>query len=73
MKCANYPRATHCGGDIVTLLWLHVCVCPSLRPGVDLVKTIDFGGLRSKVKVTVDIYGNKFLNTIETKPLCVSS
>ena len=27
---------------------------------------IDFGGQRSKVKVTLDIYGNKLVNTIET-------
>ena len=33
---------------------------------------IDFGGQRSKVKVTMYIYGNKLVNTIETKPLCVS-
>ena len=33
---------------------------------------IDFGGQRSKVKVTMDIYGNKLMNTIETKPLCAS-
>ena len=26
----------------------------------------DFGGQRSKVKVTMDIYGNKLVNTIET-------
>ena len=32
----------------------------------------DFGGQRSKVKVTMDIYGNKLVNTIETKPLCAS-
>ena len=30
---------------------------------------IDFGGQRSKVKVTIDIYGNKLVNT---KPLCIS-
>ena len=29
---------------------------------------IDFGGQRSKVKVTIDMYGNKLVNTIETKP-----
>ena len=29
-------------------------------------------GLRSKVKVTMDIYGNKLVSTIETKPLCAS-
>ena len=33
---------------------------------------IDFGGQRSKVKVKMDIYGNKLVNTIATKPLCVS-
>ena len=33
---------------------------------------IYFGGQRSKVKVTMDIYGNKLVNTIETKPLCIS-
>ena len=34
---------------------------------------IEFGGQRSKVKVTMDIYGDKPMNTIETKPLCISS
>ena len=34
---------------------------------------IDFEGQRSKVKVTMDIYGDKLVNTIETKPLCISS
>ena len=34
---------------------------------------IDFGGQRSKVKVTIDMYGNKLVNMIETKPLCVTS
>ena len=33
---------------------------------------IDFGGQRTKVKVTIGIYGNKLVNTIETKPLCIS-
>ena len=33
---------------------------------------IDFEGQRSKVKVIMDIYGNKLVNTIETKPLCAS-
>ena len=27
---------------------------------------IDFGGQRSKVKVTIDMYGNKLVNMIET-------
>ena len=33
---------------------------------------IDFGGQRSKVKVTMDIYRNKLVNMIETKPLRIS-
>ena len=33
---------------------------------------IDFGGQRSKVKITTDIYGNKLVNTIETTPLHIS-
>ena len=33
---------------------------------------IDIGGQRSKVKVTMDINGNKLVNTIETKQLCIS-
>ena len=33
---------------------------------------IDFWGQRLKVKVTIDIYGNKLVNMIETKPLCAS-
>ena len=34
---------------------------------------IDFGGQRSKVKVTIEMYGNKLVNTMETKPFCASS
>ena len=34
---------------------------------------IDFEGQRTKVKVTMDIYGNKLVNTMETKPLCITS
>ena len=33
------------------------------------INPIDFGGQRSKVKVTMDIYGNKLVKTIETQPL----
>ena len=33
---------------------------------------IDLRGQRSKVKVTMSIYGNKIVNTIEIKPLCAS-
>ena len=36
------------------------------------MKPIDFGGQRSKVKVTVDIYGNKLVKTVETKLLCAT-
>ena len=32
------------------------------------INPIDFGGQMSKVKVTMGIYGNKRVNTIETKP-----
>ena len=34
------------------------------------MNSIDFGGQRSKVKVTIHIYGNKLVNTIEAKLLC---
>ena len=37
------------------------------------VNPIDFGGQRSKVKVTIPIYGNKLVNKIETKALYASS
>ena len=33
---------------------------------------IDFVGQRSMVKVTMDIYGNKLVNTIATKLFCAS-
>ena len=33
---------------------------------------IDFVDQRSKVNVTMAIYGNKFVNMIETKLLCIS-
>ena len=33
---------------------------------------IDFGGQSSKVNITMDIYRNKLVNMIETKPLCIS-
>ena len=34
---------------------------------------IDFGGHRSKFKVTIEMYGNKLVNMIETKLLCATS
>ena len=37
------------------------------------INPIDLLGQRSKVKITIDIYENTLVNTIETKPLCVSS
>ena len=43
----------------------HVSHCERINP-------IDYEGQRSKVKVTMDIYGNKLVNTIATKPLCIS-
>ena len=39
---------------------------------IEWMNTIDFGGQRSKVKVTTDMYGNKLVNRIETKPFCIS-
>ena len=42
-----------------------------VRPG-ERMNPIDFGGQRSKVKVTMDIYENKLVNMIETKLLCTS-
>ena len=39
---------------------------------VKRMNPIDFGGQRSKVKVTMDIYGNKLVSMIETKLLCAS-
>ena len=33
---------------------------------------IDFGGQKSKGKVTMDIYGNKLVNTVNTNLLCIS-
>ena len=40
--------------------------------GVSIMNLIDFGGQKSKVKVTMDIYGNKLVNMIATNPLCAS-
>ena len=34
---------------------------------------IVYGGQKSKVKVTMEIYGSKLENTIATKPLCAFS
>ena len=34
--------------------------------------TVDFGGQKSKVKVTMNIYGDKLVNMIESKLLCIS-
>ena len=36
------------------------------------MNTIDFVGQRSQVKVTLDTYVNKLVNTTETKLLCIS-
>ena len=51
--------------DFFIKLGRHVCHGKRMNP-------IDFGGQRSKVKVTMDIYGNKLVNTIGTKPLWIS-
>ena len=41
IELGYYPRATRCGGDIVTLLWFRASVCAWFRPSVDLVNTIE--------------------------------
>ena len=46
-------------------------LCRHVRHG-ERMNPIDFKGQRSKVKVTMDIYGNKLVNTIANKPLCIS-
>ena len=43
-----------------------------LGKDVNLSKRMDPIVFRSEVKVTMDIYGNKLVNMIETKPLCIS-
>ena len=53
-------------------------MCLFIKLGIDdrhseRMDPIDFGGQRLKVKVTMDIYGNKLVNMIQTKPLCTSS
>ena len=55
----------------------YTIVCFFVKLGRDVnhyerMNPIDFVGQRSKVKVTMDIYGNKLVNTIETKPFCNS-
>ena len=37
------------------------------------INPIDFGGQRSKVKVTIDKYENKLVKKIETKRMCAFS
>ena len=37
-----------------------------------MIDTIDFGGRRSKINVTIDICGNKLVNSIAIKLLCAS-
>ena len=36
------------------------------------IDPIDYGGQRSKVKVTIDMCGNKLVNMKETKPMCAT-
>ena len=54
-----YPRATHCGGDIVTLLWFRpcVCVCVSVCPSrFDLVNTIETESLHASSSNLADMF-----------------
>ena len=55
--------------------WTIACLFIKLGRHVhydERMNPIYFGARRSKVKVRIDIYGNKLVNTIETKPLCAS-
>ena len=55
-----------------TVLYFFIKLCMNVNHGVRMDPT-DFGGQRSKVKVTVDTYGKIPVNPIQTKPLCASS
>ena len=54
-----------------TVAYLFVKLCRLLNHD-ERMNPIDFGGQRSKVKVTMDIYGNKLVNTIETTTLHIA-
>ena len=56
----------------------YTIVCFFVKLGRDVnhdkrMNPIESEGRRSKVKVTIDIYGNKLENSVEAKPLCASS
>ena len=53
-------------------------MCYFIKPGrhvshSERMDSIDFGGQRSNVKVTIDMCGHKLVNMIETKLFCLSS
>ena len=52
-------------------MYFFIKLCRHVSDG-ERIDPIDFGGQSSKVKVTMDIYGNKLVNTIEATPLHVS-
>ena len=63
-SCFYYPLATRCGV---------VCLIIKLAKHVhydERINPIDYGGQWSKIKVTIDIFGNKLVNKINNKPLC---
>ena len=49
----------------LTVVDFFIKLCRHVHDGKRM-KSIDFGGQRSKVKVTMDIYGSKLVNMIET-------
>ena len=53
----------------LTVVDFFIKLCRHVYHG-ERMNPIDFGGQRSKV--TMDIYGNKLVNMIETKTLCIS-
>ena len=72
--CASV-RASVCGPCEHDRDYTVSCVFVKLGRHVnhdERMNPIDFGGQRSKVKITMYIYRNKLVNTIETKPLCIS-
>ena len=51
-----YPRATRCGGDIVTLLWFRASVRAWFRPSEDLVNTIETKPLHISLSNLADMF-----------------
>ena len=55
----------------ITVVYFFITLGRHVSHG-ERIDPIDFGRQGSKVKVTMDIYGNMLVNTNVTKPLCAS-